>query len=508
MSNRRELEQKMNRSQDYAEWSRHARLHDLGSGMEEWKNRDFSSLYDHRDVRTRRDLLREQYKSRDVRDILFTLNEGIHGNMAGIAHPKLYARSKFGTKSVITDYIHAIETALRAVSEAPLNRISAAEKLDFFRRASHCYGRSALLLSGGGGLIYFHHGVVEALIAEDLLPNVLSGSSAGAVICAQLAMLRSNEIKEPYKNPDYPIENTIRLIDPIRNFIGLARKNDYAEMIDQLIGDSIGDTTFQEAFEHSGRCINVSVASADPYHRGRLLNAITSPNVTIRSACRASSTIPALSDPVMLEAKNRQGDLSPFLPRQRWIDGVLGDDLPMKRLSRLFGVNHFIVSQINPLSVVAPYLRSDPKSDRESLFSQSSNLFFSTLRETARFSEKVLPPIGRLAPEVFLSVFQQFANQSYFGDINISHRFSVDSGRHILFDYKDEDEIAEVEHAGRLCAWENIERIRNATKISRVIDEILGEMEQNASLAMSNDNWNSTEQNPPDSDAAGCSGSG
>ena len=43
---------------------------------------------------------------------------------------------------------------------------------------------TTLLLSGGATLGLFHVGVVKALFRENLLPTVLSGSSAGSVVAA------------------------------------------------------------------------------------------------------------------------------------------------------------------------------------------------------------------------------------------------------------------------------------------------------------------------------------
>jgi len=41
--------------------------------------------------------------------------------------------------------------------------------------------------------------------------------------------------------------------------------------------------------------------------------------------------------------------VEPYYPEGlKWQDGSLEFDLPMNRLSELFNVNHFIVSQVNP----------------------------------------------------------------------------------------------------------------------------------------------------------------
>ena len=47
-------------------------------------------------------------------------------------------------------------------------------------------GRAALMLSGGGAWGHFHIGVVKALLESNLLPNVISGSSAGSLVTAVL----------------------------------------------------------------------------------------------------------------------------------------------------------------------------------------------------------------------------------------------------------------------------------------------------------------------------------
>ena len=114
--------------------------------------------------------------------MLFTLNEGIHGNMGGMGKPVLYSRAKFGTKNLIGDYVDAIVDALEHLRTLDSDHPDFLERLDFFRRASKCYGKSALMLSGGAILGNFHVGVVKSLVEQDLLPDVISGASAGSLI--------------------------------------------------------------------------------------------------------------------------------------------------------------------------------------------------------------------------------------------------------------------------------------------------------------------------------------
>lgn len=93
----------------------------------------------------------------------------------------------------------------------------------------------------------------------------------------------------------------------------------------------------------------------------RLLNYLTAPNVLIWSAVAASCAIPGVyrSSPLMFKDKN--GAIGTWNPSgHKWIDGSVENDLPMARISELFGVNHFIVAQVNPHVLPAMRLMSIP----------------------------------------------------------------------------------------------------------------------------------------------------
>jgi len=53
-------------------------------------------------------------------------------------------------------------------------------------------------------------------------------------------------------------------------------------------------------------------------------------------------------------AKDKEGRFHLWNPPgQQWSDGSAQSDLPMQRLSEIFNVNNFIVSQVNPHVVPA-----------------------------------------------------------------------------------------------------------------------------------------------------------
>lgn len=73
---------------------------------------------------------------------------------------------------------------------------------------------------------------------------------------------------------------------------------------------NVGDVTFYEAYERTGKILNITVSPANDYERPRLLNYLTSPNVLIWSAACASCAFPILYQPVELVAKNEVPTLS------------------------------------------------------------------------------------------------------------------------------------------------------------------------------------------------------
>ena len=51
------------------------------------------------------------------------------------------------------------------------------------------------MLSGGATLGIYHYGVLKALLSEGLLPAVISGTSAGAVVAAMACCRTADELQ-------------------------------------------------------------------------------------------------------------------------------------------------------------------------------------------------------------------------------------------------------------------------------------------------------------------------
>lgn len=454
----------MDRATSYEEWKQAAIAHDEASGAARWKREDRSNRYGYIAIRRRLDLLKELKAADDPHELMFYLNEGIHGNMDGIGKPVMYTKAKYGTKELIGRYLEELDSAINHIADVDEALIPFHEKLDFFRRASHCYGRSALMLSGGGSLGPFHLGVTKALFEQDLLPTVLSGSSAGSFVVGVLGTHSDDELHEILRtgNPALDVGT-----QPAGTRLAV-------EDVQDAINRLIPDLTFQEAFEKTGRQINISVAPREQHQTSRLLNAITSPNVFIREAVLASCAVPGIYPPVMLFARDAHGGRKPYLPARRWVDGSVTDDLPAKRLARLYGVNHFITSMINPIVL---WSVRDPDWE-QSLFGRFWDISQRATKELMRATYPTVMSLTRHSYNLNLGLrmFYSVATQDYTADINIipKQRFwNPNKLLHVLSDEDTQNLIRE----GERSTWPRIEMIRNCTRISRTLDRILEDVE-------------------------------
>lgn len=62
----------------------------------------------------------------------------------------------YAVPAPIRDYIQEVKAQLAMLTDWPDGGVDIEEKLAFFRETRHTFGRTALLLSGGGGLGSFH----------------------------------------------------------------------------------------------------------------------------------------------------------------------------------------------------------------------------------------------------------------------------------------------------------------------------------------------------------------
>ena len=448
----------MQNAQHYAEWLDAAESHDQLTGMDDWRAEDESRDYDYALIKSRLSELRRLRKKGDVSRLVFALHEGLHGNLGNMANGRLYDHSLVGTKFLLEQYIEEVATSLNYLCDTDFEGFPLGEKLKFFKRTGMSFGRSALLLSGGATLGMFHIGVLRALWLENLLPRVISGSSAGSIIAA-VAGTHSDEELEKIFDPEYLYLQAWQT-SGLKGVMKAGALFD-GRVLQQCIRANVGDLTFEEGFELSGRIINITVSPATPNQHSRLLNFLASPNVLIRRASLASCAIPGVFPAVTLKAKDYNGKIVNYMPNAKWVDGSLRSDLPMLRLSRFHNVNHYIVSQTNPH--VVPLLTDE---SRKGVLPLARDIVTNSSRNAIDLARHHLGGDG------LIGTVHSVTNQKYRGDINVFPRYSP-SKLAKIFSNPTPDDIRGYITDGERETWPQIARIRNATRISKAFEDCL-----------------------------------
>ena len=394
----KQIQNQMENCPDYKTWQSLAEELDVLRGLDKWRAIDESPLFDARVLRKRIKETQEMLRRGDLFDLIFRLRGGLARDQYGTQHEGLYSRAAAGTKKIIEQYHETMSTALNYVCDSGDSEVPDDAKLAFFNETRHAYGRTALLLSGGAYLGYYHMGVCKALYFEGLFPRVISGASAGSLITAIIGTKNDRELEELFSEGGFygdgvrfrqdffkssnklrsPMASRIqqlvplflrRFVDPILGFMfdGKILNMDMQHLTEVVVGN-VGFWTFQESFDRTGRIINITVAPLNNYDPPRLLNYLTAPHICVWSAAVASCAIPGVFESCHLIVKEPNGN---FRRENEWTrhgtgekedaktalgqgysDGSIESDLPMQQLSELFNVNHFIVSQVNPHSAL------------------------------------------------------------------------------------------------------------------------------------------------------------
>lgn len=317
-----------------------------------WILRSRQKLYDKALVKEKTVALQEAGRAiQGDKELMMFLRLDMMRNFGNITKSKLHEHY-FDAPTTIKAYVLEVQQQLKNVLET--ENIAKEDKLAFFRECRHVYGRTALVLSGGASLGTFHMGVVKALFDHQLLPRVISGTSAGAIVAAIACVRTDGELRETFDHIntlDIQFFGNNTTISLLQNFLKHGCLEDAACLTSRL-RDILGDMTFREAFDRTGRVLNVSVSPAETNEDPRLLNYLTSPSVVIWSAVAASSAFPGLYPAQRILTKGIDGGLEGVDLRdgygRKWRDGALQMDLPITTLSELFNCNFVMVSQCNP----------------------------------------------------------------------------------------------------------------------------------------------------------------
>ncbi|CAH6720058.1 patatin-like phospholipase domain-containing protein [[Candida] jaroonii] len=347
---RKKLRDNLRNSKTYEEWVENALALDRYLNLDKWSINSKFSYYDYKTIRLTISKLKALKKDSLDHELLVFLQGCLKTNFAGIENRQLYSHRYFGTKHLVEEYVQVVTECIDHITDS--KNINIGTKRKFFRIASKNYGKSALCLSGGACFAYTHFGVIKALLDNDSLPSIISGTSGGGLIAA-LACTRTDDELRQLLVPQLARKITA-CEDPwyiwLPRFWKTGARFDTIAWAKKAQFFTRGSMTFQESMKRSGRKLNISTVPADPHSPVILCNNITSPNCIIWSALLASSAVPGILKPVVLMMKNPNADneIIPFSLGNKWRDGSLRTDIPIDSLNTYYNVNFTIVSQVNP----------------------------------------------------------------------------------------------------------------------------------------------------------------
>jgi TAG lipase/steryl ester hydrolase/phospholipase A2/LPA acyltransferase len=487
-------------AETYDEWKAAATELDALEGNDPWKEQDDSPEYDAALVAARLAELDDARVSCDARRIHFQLRTSLTRHLGGIGGARLYKHSHVGTKKLIEKYIDSAEKTLAALLDVSAKQgdqcpFTPRQLVDQIKYTRASFGRSALLLSGGGTFGMNHIGVIKCLWDQRLLPRIISGASAGSIVSAVLCSKTDEEIPDVMHNFCH---GDLDVFEKLGESEGLLSKvvrmfqtGGFFDIshLTRVMKGMLGDMTFQEAYNRTRRILNIPVSTSSHFELPRLLNYITAPNVIIWSAVCTSCSVPLVYKKASLLAKDpKTREQVPWDPNPNatWIDGSVDNDLPMTRLAEMFNVNHFIVSQVNPH--VVPFLTKDeelipteaPQSATLPTEPGWLHTGLSIARGEAVHRMQMLGDAGFMPSAV--TKLSSILSQRYSGDINIFPQVLLADLPWVLSNPTPEY-MTGCMLAGQRATWPKLSRIRNHLSLELALDAAVQELEGRAMSA-------------------------
>ncbi|KAJ5362958.1 hypothetical protein N7541_003802 [Penicillium brevicompactum] len=486
---RERLRRELSAQKNYPDWLKAAQALDVHLGTEKWKQTDEYAYYDHltitkvvaqlKKVRGDAEWEKEngQIPSNEVsavEELRALLEACVKNNFAGVENPRIYSETYSGTKELVQQYIEEVDACIQIVLEN--KEIDKESKYQFFKHLDTNFGRTALCLSGGATFAYYHFGVVKALLDNDVLPEIITGTSGGALVAGLVATRTDEELKQLLVPA---LAHRIRachegLATWIHRWWRTGARFDTVDWARQCGWFCRGSTTFREAYERTGRILNVTCVPSDPHSPTILANYLTCPDCVIWSAVLASAAVPGILNPVVLMTKKRDGTLAPYSFGHKWKDGSLRTDIPIKALNLHFNVNFTIVSQVNPHinlfffssrgTVGRPVTHRKGRGWRGGFLGtaieQYIKLDLNKWLRVLRHLELLPRPMGQDWSEIWL--------QKFSGTVTIWPKSIPSDFIHILSDPSPE-RLARMIHVGQQSAFPKIQFVQNRLKIENEI---------------------------------------
>ncbi|KAI6780129.1 uncharacterized protein J7T54_000035 [Emericellopsis cladophorae] len=199
---RQQLRSNMRRTANYKDWVAAAKELDGYLGRQAWKEENSYAYYDHKSVRKVWEQMRKMRAKAEglekgkgdggktVDELRALIEACVKNNFVGVENARLYSQTYYGTKNLVQNFVDETEKSLKFMLKT--KQLTQDEKRDLFKHVNANFGRTALCLSGGAAFAYYHIGVARALLDADLLPDIITGTSGGALVSALIAT-RTNE---------------------------------------------------------------------------------------------------------------------------------------------------------------------------------------------------------------------------------------------------------------------------------------------------------------------------
>ncbi|QER39183.1 DUF3336 domain-containing protein [Acinetobacter suaedae] len=464
------LQERLRHTSSYEEWKDVALKLDQEMGAEAWKYDNESPYFDAEILSRRHNLLRKYRTQHRTLDLMYVLREGLSYDFANIGHPMLFAETYIGTKKIIENYVEEVSECFRYLSSSECITFQLKEKIQFFEECQKAYGQPALMLSGGATLGLFHTGVCKALLERDLLPKVISGSSAGAIMTGMLGVSLPDQIPELLTG-----EHFFHKAFRFRNIMELIKgRGGIADVmyLKKFLVQNLGDVTFAEAYQRSGLHINIAVAPYNTAQNPRILNALTAPHVLVWSAVLASCAVPVLFPPVHLTSKRYDGQHTPYMSNTKWVDGSMRSDFPQEKMARLYNINYTIASQVNPH--IVPFMQSDTKRFRRDVLNWPERII---RRQGKAIALEVMDLTRNYVGDIFpirraLDHGYGILGQRYYGDVNIIAKYGLRHYSYMLQNPR--PKLFQIlQQEGERATWPKITSIETHARIGKTIEHCL-----------------------------------
>lgn len=497
-----DLQFERSRAISYDQWATCSKRMDHILGLDSWKldqsTTQSNMLYDYKllvQLTTKMKLLRE---SNNFAELLYLIRTTWIRNFANINNINLYTHCNLGTKKTIENYI----TESQLCIDTLLNQdtLDKSYLLSILRQTKRNIGKTALVLSGGATFGLFHIGVIAVLFEANLIPKIISGTSAGAIVASIFCVHTKSEIPNLlanvlnmefniFKDNKSTSEDTlIKLSRLLKGGHWFENKYLKATMIEFL-----GDLTFREAYYRTGKILNITVSPASNFKQQGLLNNLTAPNVLIWSAVCASCSVPGVFPATPLfEKDSKTGETKIWLGNNfndtKFVDGSVDNDLPISRLSEMFNIDHIIACQVNPH--VFPLL----KNSLSCVGGQVQNEWSSSLRTKLAYCYSamnneilhyldILTEVG-LAPNVMNKLYSVLS-QNYSGDITILPDLSMLSQSYELLRNPTREFLLLETMLGARATWPKLSMIRTTCSQEFMLDHAIATLR--SQLLMSSD---------------------